>query len=146
MKFRVWFTILLTPLLLLGLLSGGAVADEPTTVLEGGAPASPAGIEAVASRYTFASSAGTYTEISGGTVHGTASNDDNSFNAIDLGFTFLYDGIPYTQVSIQSNGFIAMGPTVASSYTPSAPARPTTSSPPWGATSRATGRPPNCGP
>jgi PKD repeat protein len=77
-----------------------------------------ASTEAVSSLYLFSSSILTYTEITTGTVHGTPSNDDQSFNAIPLGFTFYYNGAFYTQVSIQSNGFIAMGPTVASSYTP----------------------------
>ncbi len=62
--------------------------------------------------YTFSQSEGTYTEISGGTVHGTEANDDESFNAIDLGFTFNYNGVDYTQASIQANGYIAMGATV----------------------------------
>ena len=55
---------------------------------------------------------GTYTEINGGTVHGTTANDDESFNAIDIGFAFNFNGADYTQISIQSNGFIAMGSSV----------------------------------
>ena len=55
---------------------------------------------------------GTYSEISGGTVHGTITNDDESFNAINIGFTFNYNGVDYTQISIQTNGFIAMGNSV----------------------------------
>jgi hypothetical protein len=78
----------------------------------------PLGTDAVSQQYAFASSSGTYTEIAGGTVHGTASNDDTSFAAIDLGFTFRFDGADYTQVSIQSNGWVALGATVASSYYP----------------------------
>jgi len=74
--------------------------------------------EAVSDKYTFAQSLGTYTPITGGTVHGTSSNDDTNFNAINLGFTFYFNGHAYTQVSIQSNGFVAMGAAVTSSYTP----------------------------
>jgi uncharacterized repeat protein (TIGR01451 family) len=77
-----------------------------------------AGIEAVAERFAFTQTLGTYTEIISGTVYGTASNDDQSFAAIDLGFTFYYDGDPYTQISIQSNGWVAMGSAIASSYYP----------------------------
>ncbi len=62
--------------------------------------------------YTFSQSEGTYTEMSGGTVHGTETNDDESFNAVDLGFTFNYNGTDYTQISIQSNAWIAMGSSV----------------------------------
>jgi hypothetical protein len=65
--------------------------------------------------YSFTSTPGTFTEISGGTVLGTAVNDNESFNAIPLGFTFTYNGVDYTDVSIQSNGFLAMGLTVATS-------------------------------
>ncbi len=62
--------------------------------------------------YTFSQSEGTYTEITGGIVHGTETNDDESFNAVDLGFTFNYNGQDYTQIGIQTNGWIAMGSSV----------------------------------
>ena len=90
------------------------VGDELTEppVVEGGA------IQGVATQYAFSLSSGTYTEILGGTVHGTASNDDDSFNAIPLGFTFHFNGVDYTEISIQSNGFVAMGANVSYSYYP----------------------------
>jgi len=72
----------------------------------------------VSAAYEFSSLSAAYTEISGGTVHGTSSNDEDSFNAIDLGFTFNFDGVDYTQISIQSNGFIAMGAAVSNSHNP----------------------------
>lgn len=71
---------------------------------------------ATVSEYSFLSSLDTFTEITGGTVLGTATNDNESFNAIPLGFTFTYNGVAYTEVSIQSNGFLAMGSTVNTSY------------------------------
>lgn len=70
---------------------------------------------ATVSEYSFASTLGTFTEISGGTILGTAANDNESFNAIPLGFTFTYNGVDYTDVSIQSNGFLAMGLEVVTS-------------------------------
>jgi subtilisin-like proprotein convertase family protein len=73
-------------------------------------------LSAQVSSYTFSSSNGTYTPITGGTVLGTPSNDDQSFNNNPLGFTFFYNGVAYTNASIQSNGFIAMGATVTNSY------------------------------
>jgi uncharacterized repeat protein (TIGR01451 family) len=90
------------------------VGDEFSNppVLDGGR------IEAVATQYTFSSSSGAYTEILTGTVHGTPSNDDQNFNAIPLGFTFRFNNVDYTQVSIQNNGFVAMGASVTSSYYP----------------------------
>ena len=69
------------------------------------------------STYSFSQSSGTYTPITGGTVLGTATNDDNVFNANSIGFTFNYNGTDYTQFSVNANGFIALGGTVVSSYT-----------------------------
>jgi hypothetical protein len=70
------------------------------------------GAWASVSEYSFASTPGAFTEISGGTILGTAANDNESFNAIPLGFTFTYNGVDYTDTSIQTNGFLAMGLTV----------------------------------
>lgn len=70
---------------------------------------------ALVSEYSFASSTGTYTEITGGTVLGSAINDDESFNAIPLGFTFTYNGVAHTEISIQTDAFVAFGPTVVNS-------------------------------
>ena len=70
-----------------------------------------------ASGYVFSQSLGTYTALTGGTFLGTATNDDTNFNANPIGFTFNYAGTDYTQFSVNSNGFIAMGATVVSSYT-----------------------------
>jgi len=70
------------------------------------------------SEYSFASTLGTFTEISGGTIHGTSANDNECFCAIPLGFTFTYNGVDYTTISIASNGFIAMGDTVVTSTVP----------------------------
>ncbi|HSN53820.1 MAG TPA: hypothetical protein VLT32_04070, partial [Candidatus Sulfomarinibacteraceae bacterium] len=77
----------------------------------------PPGAEAVATGYGWSQTTGTYTEITGGTQV-TASCDDTSYNNIALPFTFTYDGTAFTAVSIQCNGFIAMGTSVSSSYTP----------------------------
>ena len=70
------------------------------------------------SKYTFSQYNGDYTELSGGTVYGNESNDEESFNAVDLGFTFNYNGTNYTQISIQTNGFIALGSSVAATFKP----------------------------
>lgn len=59
--------------------------------------------------YTFAASAGTYTQLAA-----TASTrvqavevDDAISNAIPLGFTFVYDGVPFTSVYVCSNGYLS---------------------------------------
>jgi uncharacterized repeat protein (TIGR01451 family) len=130
-KIQFWILILVLTLALT--LPGAALANDtaqnpPPTALNGQVQTADedgnvtaiegASIETVASNYIFSQSSGTYTEIVSGTVHGTASNDDTSFPAIGLGFTFYYNGLPYTQVSIQSNGWIAMGPAISSTYYP----------------------------
>jgi len=75
------------------------------------------GLKAQVSSYAFSQSNGTYTPITGGAVLGTATNDDTGFNALNIGFSFVYNGTTYTQFSAQSNGFIALGATISSSYT-----------------------------
>lgn len=67
--------------------------------------------------YTFTSTTGTYTPITDGTLHGTDANDEQVFNNVPLGFTFNFNGVDYTSVSIATNGFIAMGSTVTTSNT-----------------------------
>ncbi len=66
--------------------------------------------------YSFTQLSGTYTEISGGTVLGTTSNDDNNWNAIPIGFTFKFNQVNYDTISVQTNGFIRFATSVASSY------------------------------
>ena len=69
------------------------------------------------SGYVFSQSSGTYSEITGGTILGTNTNDDNSFNAQTIGFNFVFNNVSYSQISINSNGFISMGATVSSNST-----------------------------
>jgi hypothetical protein len=69
-------------------------------------------LSALVSDYSFTSTSGTYTEITGGTVLGTAANDNESFDAIPLGFSFIYDDVSYAVISVQSNGFLALGSSV----------------------------------
>jgi hypothetical protein len=73
-------------------------------------------INAQVNSYSFSQNMGTYTPITGGTVLGTASNDDTSFNGLTIGFTFKFNDVDYTQVSVNSNGFVGLGATVGSSY------------------------------
>jgi len=73
-------------------------------------------VQAQVSFYSFASSSGTYSEISGGTILATGAVDDNNYNANNIGFTFVYNGAPYTQFSVNANGFLALGASVSSSY------------------------------
>jgi len=74
-------------------------------------------VNAQVSTYSFSQSAGTYSPITGGTVLGVPTNDDTSFPNNPIGFTFWYNGVAYSSFSVNSNGFIAMGGTISSSYT-----------------------------
>ncbi len=78
--------------------------------------------------YVFTQAEETYTEISGGTVHGDNTNYQSFFNGIELGFTFNFDAVDYTTISIQSNGFIKMG----SSFSGSNPYSPLSTSSSYG--------------
>ena len=68
------------------------------------------------SSYTFSQSNATYTPIAGATLLGAATNDDTNFNALNIGFSFNFGGVNFTQLSVSSNGYLAFGSTVATSY------------------------------
>ncbi len=70
-----------------------------------------------------------YVPITGGTVHGTSSNDITNFFPINIGFNFSFADAGcvnnYTQFVLAPNGFIKMGPTfVANSARPMASTSP----------------------
>jgi hypothetical protein len=70
------------------------------------------------SNYSFAQSSGTYTAITGGTLHGTAVDDANY--SFTLPFTFTYRGTGYTVARPTTNGFLVLGGNAPSTtqYTP----------------------------
>lgn len=82
------------------------------------------------SLYTFSQSVGTYTPITGGTVLGNATTNDQRFVdpavplggttitgvGFPIGFNFTYDNIVFDRVAINANGWISLG---QSSLTPS---------------------------
>jgi hypothetical protein len=67
--------------------------------------------------YTFSQSVGTYTEITGDTtvaiattpLGDTTSMDDMIYTDNALPFPFFFNGLPYNNVVISSNGFITFG-------------------------------------
>ncbi len=69
------------------------------------------------SSYNFSQSAGTYTAITGGALLGDTTNDDDNFQALDIGFTFYFNGQAYTQFGINANGYLVFGNLNASSHT-----------------------------
>jgi hypothetical protein len=69
------------------------------------------------SSYTFGTSTGTYTPITGGANYDNFTSwtnanflDDNSSAALEsIGFNFVYNGTTYTQFGINTNGWISLG-------------------------------------
>jgi hypothetical protein len=86
----------------------------------------------VLTTYTFSSTSGTYSSVTGGTLLGAAGNDDNVYldpavtagvttaapigPGFNIGFNFDLNGVTYDRVAISTNGWIALG---QSSLTPS---------------------------
>jgi hypothetical protein len=78
------------------------------------------------SSYTFSSSTGTYTPITGGANYDNFTSwsntnflDDNNSAALEsIGFNFVYNGTTYTQFAINANGFITLGALPTNSYSP----------------------------
>ena len=68
--------------------------------------------QSLISRYQFASSSGTYTAITGGTVwQSGATLATNAVTNVTLPFTFNFNGTNYTAINISNNGFITFGAT-----------------------------------
>ena len=76
------------------------------------------------SSYTFTSSAGTYTEITGGTLLGSTTTDDQRFVdpavptgssstltgvGFPIGFNFTFGGVVFDRLAINANGWISLG-------------------------------------
>ncbi len=80
-------------------------------------------IHAQVSLYTFAQSNATYTEITGGTVLGTSTTatsfDSQVWNIANssIPFNFTFNGIAYTGLNVNSNGYITFGTTAPSAFT-----------------------------
>ncbi len=65
-------------------------------------------VYAALSDYTFMQTGAQYTELPSPTVIHSTVVDDAMSPAIDIGFTFVYDDMPYTQFKSNSNGFITL--------------------------------------
>jgi len=80
--------------------------------------------------YTFQNISGSYTEITGGIILGSASNDDQRFvdpanlaggtattgPGFPIGFSFVFGGVVFDRLAINNNGWISLG---QSALTPS---------------------------
>ena len=97
------------------------------------------------SLYSFSQSSGTYTPITGGTVLGNTSSDDQRFvdpavplggttltgPGFPIGFSFNYNGIAFDRFAVNNNGWISLG---QSSLTPSVDINSTSSYTPLSST------------
>lgn len=71
-----------------------------------------------ASNYGFSSSMGTFTENSGAATTISGVRADTFMSAAqNIGFTFVYEGVNYTQFKMSSNGFISLNTTGTSAQT-----------------------------
>ena len=65
------------------------------------------------SNYSFTSTSGTYTPITGGTVVVATTNtppaDEEEYPGLPIGFPITYNGLPFTTFGISANGFIWFG-------------------------------------
>ena len=64
--------------------------------------------------YTFSSSTGAYTEITGTT---TGISGDSDYGTVSLPFNFYYNGLFYNQVQPSTNGWLGLGSSFTSSQT-----------------------------
>lgn len=63
-----------------------------------------------ANTYSFAASSGTFTPNVGGTLTSIATTADDAISsAFPIGFTFVYEGVSYTQAMASSNGVLLFG-------------------------------------
>ena len=82
------------------------------------------GIAQNVSSYTFSQTTSTYSEITGGTLFGSSSSDDERFVdpasplgstttlsgvGVPIGFTFRYNGQNFDKLAINNNGWISLG-------------------------------------
>ena len=81
----------------------------------------PTSLRAQVVNNTFSETSGTYTDLVGATTAIASGWDDTvTANTIPIGFTFTFNGLPFTNCSVSSNGFITFGATTAATnnFTP----------------------------
>jgi PKD repeat protein len=76
--------------------------------------------QSLSANYTFSQGFQAYISLTGGTVLGTATNDNQLFSGIPIGFFISVNGVAYNTAGVSSNGFIWFGNTAPSTtnFTP----------------------------
>ncbi len=78
-----------------------------------------AGYSQTATQYVFSRTSGTVTDISGESgvvLPPTITADDNVITGVPIGFSFVYCGVTYTQLSANSNGFMSLANSTLGGY------------------------------
>lgn len=76
-------------------------------------------LQAQVSAYSFSQSLGSYTQLTGGTQVFSGTTDDAISASLPLGFNFLYNGVTYTTIKVNANGWASFGTTTSPGiYTP----------------------------
>ena len=68
--------------------------------------------------YSFSSSSGTYTAITGGTVSSSGSLLDDAIASVTLPTSFVFNGTTVTTVGFSENGYLILGNITNHSYVP----------------------------
>jgi hypothetical protein len=94
-----------------GLIDAASSKSEKMPQVKSGTPQLISG-----STYAFAASAGIPLEdMSSGTTQLVGAGlDDNASAVTNIGFPFIYDGVAFTQFSVNANGICRLGPTAVS--------------------------------
>jgi hypothetical protein len=73
----------------------------------------------VSTIYSFSQDTVPYTRITGGTVLASATEDDQAFTNLPIGFTFPYNNTNYTSMGVSTNGYVVLGSgNITTSYMP----------------------------
>lgn len=67
--------------------------------------------------YVFSQNTGTYSTISTSGTYVSGSCGSSTFGNLPIGFTFVYNGVSYTQFGLCCNGWISMGATAPTNST-----------------------------
>ncbi|SHM18281.1 T9SS type A sorting domain-containing protein [Hymenobacter psychrotolerans] len=74
--------------------------------------------QAQADTYQFSATQGAFTPLPAAATSASAVEDDDAISgAIPIGFSFAFDGVPYTNVYASSNGFLSFNSAATSSLT-----------------------------